>query len=510
MLNHTVEMRGIVKKFGSVIASDQVDFSANAGEIHALLGENGAGKSTVMSMLSGVYRADEGEILIRGTTAKIRSPKDAASLGVGMVFQNFRLVQSLTAVENIVLGEKSSFWRGSQWMKKKVEEIEKLAEHFGLGFKVDLPIWQLSVGEQQRVEIVKTLYRGADIIILDEPTSVLTPGEADQLFNTLRVMKNEGKTVIMTTHKMKEVMASSDCISVMRKGKMIATLVTADTDERELARLMVGREVTISRQEREVSEGSPLLVVKNIDVDADHGRKALDNLSLTVCEGEIVGVAGVAGNGQKELAEVLTGLRMWKNGEISFDGSTVKSASVRGAIDSGISHVPENRMKSGLAGRLGSVDNLLFKSYRSEEHSKFGLLKAGKNRLWSQGLVSRFNVKIHGLDTPVQHLSGGNQQKLLFAREISHQPKLMVAVHPTQGLDVGATAGVHDLLMGLRGSGSGILLISEDLDELLQLSDRILVIYNGSIIGEETYEKSDRETIGLLMAGIQDREGNFV
>lgn len=506
MQQYSVEMRGIVKRFGSVTASDQVDFSANAGEIHALLGENGAGKSTVMSMLSGVYRADEGEILIHGVPAKIRSPKDAAQLGVGMVFQNFRLVQSLTAAENIVLGEKSSFWRGSKWIKRKHEEIEALGERFGLKFPVDRPVWQLSVGEQQRVEIVKTLYRGADIIILDEPTSVLTPGEVEQLFETLRVMKEAGKTVIMTTHKMKEVMASSDRISVMRKGKMITTLVTKETNELELARLMVGKEVSITRQEREELAGEDLLVVSNLEVYADHGRKALDGLSLKVRSGEIVGVAGVAGNGQKELAEVLTGLRTWRSGEIEFDGSPVKTASVRGAIDAGISHVPENRMKSGLAGRLGSVDNLLFKSYRSNEHSRFGFLKAAKNRSWSQELVHRFDVKTPELETPVQQLSGGNQQKLLFAREVSHQPKLMVAVHPTQGLDVGATAGVHELLMELRASGSGVLLISEDLDELLQLSDRILVIYNGSIIGESDHEQADREQIGLLMAGIRERE----
>lgn len=509
MLDLSVEMRGIVKKFGPVIASDQVDFSANAGEIHALLGENGAGKSTIMSMLSGVYRADEGEILIHGAPAKIRSPKDAATLGVGMVFQNFRLVQTLTAAENIVLGEKSSFWRGSKWNQNKQREIAELGERFGLRFPVDRPIWQLSVGEQQRVEIVKTLYRGADIIILDEPTSVLTPGEAEQLFETLQVMKREGKTVIMTTHKMKEVLASSDRISVMRKGKMIATLQTKDTDERELARLMVGREVTIERQEREAAAGKPLLVVNNLEVYADHGRKALDRLSLRVREGEIVGVAGVAGNGQKELAEVLTGLHTWRSGEIIFDGRPVKTASVRGAIDAGISHVPENRMKSGLAGRLGSVDNLLFKSYRSEEHSRMGILKAAKNRSWSDNLVRKFDVKTPELDTPVQQLSGGNQQKLLFAREVAHRPKLMVAVHPTQGLDVGATAGVHELLMELRGSGSGVLLISEDLDELLQLSDRILVMYGGAIIGETTHDNADRESIGLLMAGIKDWKENL-
>ncbi|GGF81473.1 ABC transporter [Paenibacillus albidus] len=510
MLTTSVEMRGIVKKFGTVTASDQVDFSANAGEIHALLGENGAGKSTVMSMLSGVYRADEGEIFIHGKTAKIRSPKDAAVLGVGMVFQNFRLVQSLTAAENIVLGEKSSFWRGGGYIKRKYQEIEELAKRYGLAFPADRPIWQLSVGEQQRVEIVKTLYRGADIIILDEPTSVLTPGEAEQLFHTLRVMRQAGKTVIMTTHKLKEVMAATDRISIMRKGKMIATLATADTDELELARLMVGREVTIKRRERETAGGEALLTVKNLEVFADHGRKALDNLSLSVCKGEIVGVAGVAGNGQKELAEVLTGLRAWKKGGIIFDGNTVKLASVRGAIDAGISHVPENRMKSGLAGRLGSVDNLLFKSYRSTDHSTYGFLKTGKNRSWSQELVQRFDVKTPGLDTPVQQLSGGNQQKLLFAREVSHRPKLMVAVHPTQGLDVGATAGVHELLMELRGSGSGVLLISEDLDELLQLSDRILVMYGGAIIGEKTHEEADRETLGMLMAGVRSREGDAV
>lgn len=510
MQGHSVEMRGIVKRFGSVTASDQVDFSADAGEIHALLGENGAGKSTVMSMLSGVYRADEGEILIHGNPAKIRSPKDAAMLGVGMVFQNFRLVQTLTAAENIVLGEKSSFWRGRNWIKNKHKEIEELAERFGLKFPVDRPIWQLSVGEQQRVEIVKTLYRGADIIILDEPTSVLTPGEVEGLFSTLQRMKEEGKTVIMTTHKMKEVMASSDRISVMRKGKMITTLITKETDERELARLMVGREVVIERRDREETDGEELLAVKNLSVVADHGRKALDRLSLTVRKGEIVGVAGVAGNGQKELAEVLTGLRTWREGEIVFDGSPVKTASVRGAIDAGISHVPENRMKSGLAGRLGSVDNLLFKSYRSEEHSKLGFLKAAKNRIWSEHLVRKFDVKTPELDTPVQQLSGGNQQKLLFAREVTHNPKLMVAVHPTQGLDVGATSGVHDLLMELRASGSGVLLISEDLDELMQLSDRILVIYNGAIIGEETHDNADRESIGLMMAGIRGREESMV
>ncbi|MCI3923721.1 ABC transporter ATP-binding protein [Paenibacillus sp. TRM 82003] len=502
-----VEMRGIVKRFGAVVANDRVDFTAKVGEVHALLGENGAGKSTMMSMLSGVYRANEGDIFIRGTRAAIRSPKDAAALGIGMVYQNFRLVQSLTAADNIVLGERGSFWRGSGWMKRKREEIAGIAEKFGLAFPVDRPIWQMSVGEQQRVEIVKTLYRGADIVILDEPTSVLTPGEAEQLFLTLERMKTEGKTVIMTTHKLNEVMAASDRISVMRKGRMIASNIEKSaTSERELARLMVGREVTISRQVRPEasSSGKPLLTVERLDVYADQGRRALNQLSLELREGEIVGVAGVAGNGQKELAEVLNGLLPWKSGTIAFDGKAWNKASVRGAIEAGISHVPENRMKSGLAGSLGAVDNLLFKSYRGRERSAMGFLRSKANRQWAEALVERFDVVTPDVDTPVRQLSGGNQQKLLFAREITHEPKMMVAVHPTQGLDVGATEGVHKLLMELRNKGSGVLLISEDLDEILHLSDRILVIYNGRIIGETTHDEADRERIGLWMAGIED------
>ncbi|HUC90431.1 MAG TPA: ABC transporter ATP-binding protein [Paenibacillus sp.] len=503
---YAVEMKGIVKRFGSVLANDRVDFRASAGEIHALLGENGAGKSTVMCMLSGVYRPTEGEICLHGRQANIRSPKDAVKLGVGMVFQNFRLVQNLTAAENIVLGEKSSFWRGPRWMKAKTEEIRAVSERFGLPFPVDRPIWQLSVGEQQRVEIVKTLYRGADIIILDEPTSVLTPGEAEQLFATLARMKSEGKTVVITTHKLKEVMAVSDRISVMRKGRMIAAMAKRETNERELARLMVGKEASPVRPAAAGSAGKPLLTVSNLDVYADRGRKALDGLSLQVNEGEIVGVAGVAGNGQKELAEVLAGLLGWKRGSVHFDGKEFKAASVRAAIEAGISHVPENRMKSGLAGSLGAVDNLLFKSYRSPERSAFGFMRTARNRAWSQSLVERFDVKTPGLDTPVRQLSGGNQQKLLLAREIDRDPKLMVAVHPTQGLDVGAAAGVHRLLTELRNAGRGVLLISEDLEEVLQLSDRILVIYGGTIAFEAKGSEADRERIGMYMAGLREEE----
>jgi len=504
----SLEMKRIVKRFGSVLASDGVDFSCKPGEIHALLGENGAGKSTIMCMLSGVYRPTGGDIFIHGRNVRIRSPKDAAKLGIGMVYQNFRLVQTLTATENIVLGEKGSLWRGAKWMRRKQEEIDAIARRFGLAFPVDRPIWQLSVGEQQRVEIVKTLYREAEFIILDEPTSVLTPGEAERLFATLEQMKAEGKTVILTTHKLKEVMAAADRISVMRKGKMIRTVDKAATSERELTLWMVGKDVAADSRERAPRpKGNLLLDVRELDVYAEHGRKALDRLTLNVYEGEIVGVAGVAGNGQKELAEALGGLIPWKKGSVSFAGKSFNAASVRAAIEAGIAHVPENRMKSGLAGSLGAVDNLLIKSYRAADRSKFGFLRIGANREWAQKLVERFDVKTPNLETPVRQLSGGNQQKLLFAREIDRRPLLMVAVHPTQGLDVGAAEGVHRMLSDLRDDSKGVLLISEDLDEILRLADRILVIYGGRIVGEMGREEADRQTIGMYMAGLTPEKG---
>lgn len=497
-----VDLRKITKQFGTTLANDQVDFQVRKGEIHALLGENGAGKSTVMCMLSGVYRPTSGEILLNGQPARIHSPKDAAHLGVGMVFQNFRLVPTLTAAENIVLGEPAPIWRTRGWYTRKTDEIQAIADKFGLPFPAGRPVWQLSVGEQQRVEIVKTLYRGANLIILDEPTSVLTPGEADQLFATLRQLKDEGKTVILTTHKLREVMAISDRISVMRKGKMVATLNRSETDEREVARLMVGQDRHPPKPRKARTRGKLLLAMRNVTVVADHGRHALDDFSMVVHEGEIVGIAGVAGNGQKELAEVLAGLRSWKSGTITFRDAKWKGPSVRHSIASGISHVPENRMKSGLAGSLGSVDNLLVKSYRNPERSKLGFLRTARNRLWSQGLVEKFDVKTAHLDAPVHQMSGGNQQKLLFAREIHQQPHLMIAVHPSQGLDVGATDGVHNLLMGLRDEGRSVLLISEDLDELLLLSDRIVVMFGGKVMGDVPHDQADRERLGMMMAGV--------
>ncbi|MFC4322929.1 ABC transporter ATP-binding protein [Litchfieldia salsa] len=506
--HYAIEVEDIVKKFGEVLASNHVNFYVKKGEIHALLGENGAGKSTIMSMLSGIYKADSGVIRIHGNICRFRSPKEATELGIGMVHQNFRLVQTLTAIENIILGEKNNRWRGSSWMKKKKEEIEEIAERYGLRFPTTVPIWQLSVGEQQRVEIVKTLYRGADIIIFDEPTSVLTPGEAVQLFKTMKELKRNGKTMIITTHKLKEVMSVADHISVMRKGEMIAHLKREDTTVHEIAKLMVGRELTNGNEVMSHKNiGKPILEVNNLFVRSNHGMNALNNIDFDIHEHEIVGVAGVAGNGQKELAEVLTGLIPWNSGSVIYNQEFLSSPTVQELIDKGISHIPEDRMKSGLAGSLGIVDNLLIKTYRTNKRSKFGLLNKKSNQEWAKKLIELFDVRTNDLQSPVRQLSGGNQQKLLFAREVEQNPKLMIAVHPTQGLDVGATEAVHQMVVTLRNSGSGILLISEDLDEIMKLSDKILVLFNGRINGVVTREEADKDYIGQLMAGLTEKEG---
>ena len=506
---YAIEMKNIVKKFGSVIANDNVNFQVEKGEIHALLGENGAGKSTIMSMLSGIYRADSGTIAINGQIVNIKSPKESLDLGIGMVHQNFRLVDTLTAIENIILGESINKWRGTSWMKKKKRQIEEISEQYGLTFPTSVPIWQLSVGEQQRVEIVKTLYKGADIIIFDEPTSVLTPGEVEQLFKTMQALKNDGKTMIITTHKLKEVMSISDRISIMRKGKMIAQLNCEDTTVEQLASLMVEKE---SEQQLLISSiplGKPILEVEDLVVTTKQKLNALDHLNFTVNEHEIVGVAGVAGNGQKQLAEVLTGLMPWMSGKIRFADEELSSPTVQQLIDKGVAHIPENRMKSGLAGSLGVIDNLMMKSYRTKDRAKYGLLKKKPTIQWSEELVKQFDVRTSDLTSPVRQLSGGNQQKLLFAREIDLNPKLMIAVHPTQGLDVGATKAVHQMLVSLRKKGSGILLISEDLDEVLQLSDKILVLYNGQINGVLSRDEASKEVIGQLMAGLTYKAGDI-
>jgi simple sugar transport system ATP-binding protein len=501
-----VQMRGIVKRFPGVVANDHVNLSVYAGEIHALLGENGAGKSTLMNVLAGLYLQDEGEIRLHGEPVDIRSPRDATHLGIGMVHQHFMLVQPHTVAENIILGlEEPRFVLD---MERVEEEVRELSARYGLRVDPGAFIWQLSVGEQQRVEILKMLYRGADILILDEPTAVLTPQESEELGQTLRQMADEGKVVIFITHKLDEVMAFSDRVTVLRRGKNVANLVTAETNKRELARQMVGREVVfrIDRSDYDVAkealdEAPPMLVVDEIQALNDKGLPALQGVSLTVSQYEILGVAGVAGNGQRELAEVITGLRPATRGRVLLDGHDVTNQRPRRAIDLGLSHVPEDRMHTGLIANMTVRDNLVLKDYRRPPLSRLGFLIQRAINRYSDRLIQDFEIATPSRETMVKGLSGGNLQKAILAREITAGGDLMVAVHPTRGLDIGATEWVQRRLLEQRQMGAAILLISEDLDELLAVSDRIAVIYEGRIMGIVPAEEADVEELGLMMAG---------
>ena len=508
-----VDMRGIVKRFPGVVACDHVNLTVGAGEIMALLGENGAGKSTLMSVLSGLYRSDAGEIwLYRDGTpqrADIRSPRDAIRLGIGMVHQHFMLVPNQTVAENIILGlERPRFVLN---MRQVAREVLDLSHRYRLQVDPSAYIWQLSVGEQQRVEILKLLYRGADVLILDEPTAVLTPQEAEELGRIMRLMAGEGKAIIFITHKLDEVMAFSDRVTVLRDGKNVATLVTAQTTKAELARLMVGREV-LFRVERQPIDLSctgtgqlALLSVQNVCAQNDRGLPALRNVSLEVCSGQILGIAGVAGNGQRELAEVVTGLRPVSSGRVLVRGQDLTNQPPARFIQAGVSHIPGDRLGMGLAGNLPVSDNLIMKAYRQPPLSSGPFLVPQAVGQFVQRLIRAFQVATPSPETPVRMLSGGNLQKTILAREITagqqYELTLLVAVHPTRGLDVGATEAVHRTLLEQRAQGAGILLISEDLDELLALSDRIAVMFEGQIVGSVDAQEADVEHLGLMMAG---------
>jgi simple sugar transport system ATP-binding protein len=501
-----VEMRGIVKRFPGVVANDHVDLEVRTGEIHALLGENGAGKSTLMNVLAGLYRPDGGEIRVHGQLADVRSPRDATQLGIGMVHQHFMLVQPQTVAENIILGlERPRFHLD---LDRVEDEIRELSTRYSLQVDPSAYIWQLSVGEQQRVEILKLLYRGADILILDEPTAVLTPQESDDLGHTIRQMVKEGKTVVFITHKLDEVMAFSDQVTVLRRGQNVANLITAETSKRDLARQMVGREVVfrIDRSEYEVEDqvqanARLMLMVKDLSALNDKGLPALRSVSFTVHEYEILGIAGVAGNGQRELAEIITGLRSATGGQIHLCDCNVTNRPPRRAIDMGLSHIPEDRMHTGLIANMTVCDNLILKDYRRPPLARLGFLIQRAIARFSDRLIDEYEVATPSRDTLIKGLSGGNLQKALLAREITAGGELMVAVHPTRGLDIGATEWVQRKLLEQRQKGAAILLISEDLDELLALSDRIAVMYEGRIMGIVPTAEADVEEIGLMMAG---------
>ncbi len=491
-----VELRGIVKRFPGIIANDNVDLTVAGGEVHALLGENGAGKTTLMSILSGAYRPDAGTVSVGGRAMSFRSPKQAIEAGIGMVHQHFRLVQPLSVAENVLLGASSSFRLADKATEDRVAE---LAEAYGIRVNPSAKIWQLSVGEQQRVEILKALFREASVLILDEPTAVLTPQEATHLFTIMRKIASEGRAVIFISHKLDEVMAVADRVTVLRAGRRVATLATGDSNKADLARLMVGREVMFRVARGDHEAGGPRLTVKGLSATGDLGLPALRDVTLEVRAGEILGVAGVAGNGQRELTEVIAGLRPATSGEVAIGGRDISAATPAERIGAGLGYVPEDRLGTGLIPSLGCIDNVMLK--RTDEFARGFFINKQAAETATSELVDRFDVKTSSLHDPVSLMSGGNIQKLLLARELSAEPGTLVVAQPTAGLDVGATEAIRRLLLEQRDAGVAVLLVSEDLDELLSLCDRITVMYEGQVMGVVDAAGADREQIGLMMAG---------
>ncbi len=467
--DNVVSMRGIVKRFPGVLANDQVDFELRRGEIHALLGENGAGKSTLMNILAGLYRPDAGAILVHGTPAAFGSPRDAIRAGIGMIHQHFMLVPSQTVTENILIGLARPRFRLR--LAEYESQVAELSERFGMKVDPRARIWQLSVGEQQRVEILKMLYRGADVLVMDEPTAVLAPQEVEGLFATLRAMAGEGKSIIFISHKLQEVMAIADRVTVLRRGRVTAAgLPAAKTSPAELARLMVGREVLFRIEKPPAQLGELVLSVEDVAAENDRGLPALRGISLRVRAGEIVGLAGVAGNGQRELAEVIAGLRRCARGQVQLSGETVSNRPARAAIQRGLAYVPEDRTHVGSAPSLSITDNLIMKSYNQPPVGRGWRIDAAAAERFAGQLKESYAIQTPSLRTQARLLSGGNLQRLILAREIAAQPRCMLAMQPTQGLDIGAIETVHRLLLEQRAAGVAILLISEELEELLALS----------------------------------------
>jgi simple sugar transport system ATP-binding protein len=494
-------MRGIVKRFPGVLANDQVNFDVLAGEIHALLGENGAGKSTLMKILYGLYKADDGQILLNGKPQSFRSPTDALAQGIGMIHQHFMLVPTLTVTENVVLGMKTAPRLNLGEVKVRLSELSAL---YGLKINPDAYVWQLSVGEQQRVEIVKALYRGGALVILDEPTAVLTPQECNELFATLKQMREQGHALIFITHKLHEVQALSDRITVMRDGRVVDTIANNGVERRTLARMMVGRDVQLQPDRPAVEPGEQLLVVRDLCADNDQGLPALKSVTLAVCAGEILGIAGVSGNGQRELAEVIAGLRPATGGDVQIAGRPVLREAIAQRLRAGLSFIPEERMRHGTIGTFSVAENVILQSHGDEPFAHGMFLDFKAIGRYTDELIRRFNVKTPTQETEIKNLSGGNIQKLILARELSRHPKVLIAAQPTRGVDIGATEYIRNVLIQQRGQQVAILLISEDLDEILALSDRIAVLYEGEVVGVVSRDEADVETLGLMMAGVVD------
>ncbi len=497
-----VRLRGITKRFPGVTANDGVDFEAAEGEVHALLGENGAGKTTLSNILTGLYRPDEGEIELYGKPVQFNSPRDALDAGVSMVHQHFRLVRAFTVAENVVLGDHRGEARRFRLRPRAIERrVAELGKEYGLRVAPRAKIWQLSLGEQQRVEILKALYRDSRVLILDEPTAVLTPQEAERLFRTLRAMVEEGRTIIFISHKLHEVKAVADRVTVLRAGRSIGTVSASESTPQSLAALMVGRELGTGATAKSEPRDEAVLEVQDLWTHGDRGEDAVKGVAFTVRAGEILAVAGVAGNGQRELAETITGMRPFARGGMSLNGRELRGGDPRRAIRAGIAHVPEDRLGTGVAPNLTVASNVVLKSYRSREMSRGPLLRGRSIRRRAEELIHRYEVRPPIATTPARQLSGGNLQKVVLAREFSGDPKVLVAASPTRGLDVAAIEAVHGHLRDAAARGMAILLISEDLEEILTLADRVAVIYEGAIVGEVDPKGATVNEIGLLMAG---------
>lgn len=503
-----IEMRNIRKTFLDNVANNNVNFVVYKGEIVSLLGENGAGKTTLMKILYGMYTKDSGDIFVNGKKVEITSPKDAIALGIGMVHQHFTLVRTLTVLENVILGLPSP--KGmSLDLDSARKKLEEIIHRYGLIVNPDAKIWQLSVGERQRVEIIKALYRNINVLILDEPTAVLTPQEVEELFKTLRIFKKEGKSIVFISHKLEEVMEISDRIVILRNGVVTGERKKEETNARELARLMVGREVIeVLREKTSVTEQSPLLRVENLKALNDKNLIALKGISFSVNHGEILGVAGVAGNGQRELEDVICGVRKPIEGHIFLDDSEISGKSPKEIIRLGVGRIPEDRMESGLILDLPLYENLVIEFYDKSPFSKGALINYKSIKNFAEKLIKEYRIKTAGIDVVTRTLSGGNLQKVILARVLSQSPKFIIASQPTRGLDVGAMEYIHEKLLEARNKGAGVLLISEDLHEVLNLSDRIMVMYEGEIMGiiDRSKEKVDVEELGLMMAGAKRRK----
>ena len=496
----TLTMRGITKRFPGVLSNDNVTIEIEAGEVLALLGENGAGKTTLMNVLYGLYQPEGGQILINGQEVRIDSPRSAIDYGIGMVHQHFMLVPTLTVSENIALGlpTKGAFLD----LKTVSAQVRELAATYGLTVNPEAYVWQLSVGEQQRVEIIKALYRGAQLLILDEPTAVLTPQEAEELVELLRNMAKQGRAIIIISHKLSEVMAISDRVSVLRDGRLVATTNTSDTNPEQLACLMVGREMQDIERQGDACCGEFVLSVHNLEVTGDKGTPALRGISLDVRAGEVLGIAGVSGNGQKEFAQAVSGLRRVDKGDISLCCQSIANKSPRDIIDAGLGYIPEDRLHVGTVGSFSIWENLILKDHHLKPYCNYGFLQNKTIRSRSAELVKNYGVKTPHLDTLTGRLSGGNIQRLILAREITRNPRVLVAAYPTRGLDIGATEYVHTMILEARSRGMGVVLISEDLEEIRNLSDRVAVFHDGRIMKTMPVEEADEQVLGLLMAGI--------